>query len=80
MWTAPAMGTGHLIRIGEQILCLTEGGELILFKAKSRGFEIELRQQVLGAGRSHFAYADGKILARDKRRLVCLKWGNGNNR
>ena len=47
MWTAPAMGTGHLIRIGDQILCLTEGGELILFKAKSRGFEIELRQQVL---------------------------------
>ena len=80
MWTAPAMGTGHLIRIGEQILCLTEGGELILFKAKSRGFEIELRQQVLGAGRSHFAYSDGKILARDKRRLVCLKWGNGNDR
>ena len=28
MWTAPAMGTGHLIRIGDQI-CLTEGGELI---------------------------------------------------
>ncbi len=80
MWTAPSMGTGHLIRIGDHILCLTEVGELIVFKAKSEGFEIEFRQQVLGAGRSHFAYSDGKVVARDKRRLVCLKWGNGSDR
>ena len=80
MWTAPGIGTGHLVRIADKILCLTEKGELLLFKAQSSGFEIELRQQILGAGRSHFAYSDGKVVARDKRRLVCLKLGNGRDR
>ena len=39
-----------LVRIADRILCLTEKGELLLFKAQSSGFEIELCQQILGAG------------------------------
>ena len=35
-------------------------------------FKPVLQQQVLGQGRAHFAYSNGKIIARDNRRLICL--------
>ena len=72
MWTAPPLGTGHLIRVGSKALCLTEKGEFIIFEPNPSGFKLIFRQQVLGQGRAHFAFSDGKILARDKRRLICL--------
>ena len=32
MWTEPTTGSGNLIRVGEQMICLTETGELIVFE------------------------------------------------
>ena len=72
MWTAPPMGTGHLIRLGEKGLCLTERGEFFIFELKPSEFKPEFSEQILGAGRAHFAYSQGLIFARDKRRLICL--------
>ena len=72
MWSAPPVGTGHLIRVGKIALCLTERGELILFEAKPSGFEVSFSQQILGSGRAYFAYTNGAIFARDKRRLIRL--------
>lgn len=72
MWTAPPMGTGHLIRVGKSGLCLTERGEFLLFEIKPSGFEVNFRQQILGSGRAYFAYTKGTIFARDKRRLIRL--------
>ena len=72
MWTAPSMGTGHLIRVGKSGLCLTERGEFLIFDLNSSEFQPVLRAQVLGSGRAHFAYSEGFVFARDKRRLICL--------
>ena len=72
MWTEPTTGSGNLIRVGEQVICLTETGELIVFGANSDQLKIDFTQQVLGPTRAHFAYSKGKIVARDNRRMVCL--------
>ena len=72
MWTAPPVGTGHLIRVGKSGLCLTEKGEFFIFDLNPSVFKPVLREQVLGSGRAHFAYSQGLVFARDKRRLVCL--------
>lgn len=71
-WSDDSVAMGHLIRVGEQILCISENGEFVLFAASSDSFIPILRQQVLGSGRAHFAYSNGKIIARDKRRMRCL--------
>ena len=70
-WTQ-SIGNGHLIGVGEQILCLSEKGEFTVFDATPFAFKPVLQQQVLGQGRAHFAYSNGKIIARDNRRLICL--------
>jgi hypothetical protein len=45
-----------------------------LAPASPKGFSVLYRQQVLGLeARAHFAISNGKIYARDKRRLVCLQ-------
>ena len=74
MWTAPSMGTGHLIRVGKSGLCLTERGEFFIFELKPSEFQPLLREQVLGSGRAHFAYSEGFVFARDNRRLICLNF------
>ncbi len=70
-WTQ-SIGNGHLIGVGEQILCLSENGEFTVFDASPVAFKPLLQQQVLGQGRAHFAYSNGNIIARDNRRLICL--------
>lgn len=71
-WSDDSVAMGHLIRVGERILCISENGEFVLFAASNDSFIPILRQQVLGSGRAHFAYSNGKIIARDKRRMRCL--------
>ena len=63
LWNVPSLGAGHLIRVGEEVICLTERGELIVFSAQSSVFNPILREQVLGPCRAHFAYSDGKVFA-----------------
>lgn len=75
-WTSGRMSAGNLILAGDKLLVLTEDGELLLAPADPKRFSVLFRQQVLGLEtRAHFALAGGRLYARDKRRLVCLKVG-----
>ena len=72
-WTSGRMSAGNLILADGKLLILTEDGELILTPATPEGFKVLHRQQILGLeARAHFALANGKLYARDKRRLVCV--------
>jgi outer membrane protein assembly factor BamB len=74
MWEAPSMGAGNLIRAKDKLLVLSENGELVVAEASPAGFRALHRQQILGTGaRAHFALANGRLFARDQRRLVCLR-------
>ena len=73
VWEAPPMGAGNLIRAGKKLVILTERGELVLAEASPKSFRSLHRQQILGTdARAHFALAEGRLFARDLRRLVCL--------
>ncbi len=72
-WSKSGLGAGNLLRLGEKIIFLSETGELIIFEAQSKSFVSLHRQQVLGRGRAHYAYAGGMLFLRDERRLVGLR-------
>ena len=72
-WTSGRMSAGNLILADGKLLILTEDGELILAPASPKVFKVLHRQQILGLEvRAHFALANGRLYARDKRRLVCV--------
>ena len=76
MWEGPSMGAGNLIRLRDKLIVLLETGELVILNASPQGYDVLHRQQVLGAGtRAHFSFANGLLIARDKRRLICLQLG-----
>jgi outer membrane protein assembly factor BamB len=72
-WSLP-MATGHVIASGEQLLILTEKGELILGEARQdRAPQLVERVSVLRGGhRSPPALAEGMLVARDGGRVVCV--------
>ena len=78
IWEADPFGVGHLVCIKDKIVVLSERGELLIFKASPDKSTLLHRQQILGFDtRAHFAFSNGCIYARDKRRLVCFdlkKW------
>ena len=53
------------IVVGQNILCLTDGGLLVLFKATPEKFEELGQTQVCGANWCNPAYADGRLYLRD---------------
>ena len=64
------------IAIGENVLCLTDGGLLVLFEANPEKF-VEIGQtQVCGANWCNPAYADGRLYLRDGNKgpgnLMCV--------
>ncbi|MDX1952469.1 MAG: PQQ-binding-like beta-propeller repeat protein [Verrucomicrobiota bacterium] len=64
------------IVMGENILCLTDGGELLLFAANPEQFTERGRVQVCGVNWCNPAYADGRLYVRDGIKttgeLLCL--------
>ena len=58
--------------MGDKIMMLTDMGELILFKADPAAYSEVSRAQVCGKNWCHPAYADGKIVVRDAKRLSCV--------
>ena len=77
-WTSGRMAAGNLLLADGKLIVLTEDGELLLAPASRKGFSVLHRQQVLGLEtRAHFAISNGKLFARDKRRLVCLQLNKG---
>ena len=65
--------TGSVIAAGNQLIILTEKGELILAPAEPDGFKPSARGQILGATtRAIPALADARLFARDSKKLVCV--------
>jgi 16S rRNA C967 or C1407 C5-methylase (RsmB/RsmF family) len=59
--------------VGDKLLLLTEGGELIVATATPEKFSPMARAQIIGSEvRSHPALANGLFYARDKSSLVCV--------
>jgi len=72
-WEQAAFGAATLILAGDQLLILTERGELIRAPASPAGFKPNARAQILPTQvRAHPALADGLFYARSKDKLACI--------
>jgi outer membrane protein assembly factor BamB len=74
-WEDPdSVPGGTLIAAGDKLLVITERGELWLVRGTAEKFDQISYVQILRAGhRSHAAYADGMLYARDSESLIGLK-------
>jgi outer membrane protein assembly factor BamB len=73
MWEQPKSGSGTIVKCGDNLLILTDPGELQLGKADPKKFKITARAQVLGRNtRSYPAVADGIVYVRGQKKLVAL--------
>ena len=71
-WTQASFGGGTLLLAGDQLLALTERGELVRVAATPTGYRETGRAQVMPFVRAHPALADGLFYARSKDKLLCL--------
>ena len=60
------------IGTGENILVLTDMGELVMFEANPKEYREISRTQVCGKNWCHPAYAGGKLVVRDAKKLICV--------
>jgi outer membrane protein assembly factor BamB len=67
-------GTAHadFIVMGDNILALTDGGQIVLFAANPKEFKEIGSAQVCGKTWCNPAYADGNLYLRDAHELYCL--------
>lgn len=74
-WEAPdSLRGGTLVRVGETLLLHSEDGELWIFKAEPEKFDLIRRSQLTRAGhRSHPAFSNGMLYARDAEKMVAVK-------
>ncbi len=73
MWEQPNTDSGNIIRCGNDLLILTDTGELQLAKADPKQFQIKSRFQAVGrTTRSYPALADGFAYVRGPKKLVCV--------
>lgn len=74
VWESSKVPGGTLVLVGDKLLVVTEQGELWIVRATPGQYEQLAALQILRAGhRSHAAYADGVLYARDTEHLVALK-------
>jgi outer membrane protein assembly factor BamB len=80
-WEQKGFGAAIIIRAADQLLLLTERGELIRVVATPQGYKSNARAQILPSQtRAHPALADGLFYARSKDKLVCVDLtGGGTN-
>ncbi len=74
-WEAPDhVRGGTLLLVGDTLLLTSEEGELWAFKATPDKFDLLRRSQITRAGhRSHAAFSNGVLYARDAEKLVAVK-------
>ncbi len=73
-WSRDGFGGASVSLAGDQLVLLTDKGELVCAGASPAGYKETARAQVLGLGqRAHPALALGRLFARDTRKLVCLQ-------
>lgn len=74
LWDSPKIPGGTLLLVGDKLLVVTEQGELWLVRATPEKFEQLGAVQILRAGhRSHAAYANGILYARDAEHLAAFR-------
>lgn len=74
LWNSPSLPGGNLLRVADKLVVVTEQGELWIVKATPESFQQLHVQQIFRAGhRSHPAYSDGVLYARDGEKLVVIK-------
>lgn len=72
-WSKSGLSGANVLLAGDQLLVLTENGQLIRIAATPEKFSETARAQILGGGvRAYPALADGLFYARDKGKLVCV--------
>jgi outer membrane protein assembly factor BamB len=72
-WHEDSVGAATITLAGEDLLILSERGELIRAAASPDGFKLKARAQVLPFQvRAYPALADGFLFARNKDKLVCV--------
>lgn len=75
-WQTDEVGPATVTLAGDQLLILTEKGELIRATAEPGAFKPNARAQVLPTHvRAFPAFADGCLFARSKDKLVCVNLG-----
>ena len=75
-WSERGLKAGTVTLAGDQLLVLTERGELLRALAAPEGFKVTDRAQILPfVVRAHPALADGRLYARSKDKMVCVDLG-----
>ena len=73
MWEQPKLGSGTIVRAGDQFVILSDTGELQLATATPKEFKIKHRAQIVGRPtRSYPAIADGFAYIKGPKQLVCV--------
>lgn len=72
-WNRPRFGCGSMILADGHLIILTEKGDLVSVAATPDTYREKGRARVLGDGpcRAQIALADGRLYARDQKKLVC---------
>jgi outer membrane protein assembly factor BamB len=75
MWDKERFGCGNMILADGKLIVLTERGDLHLVKATPAAFNDRAQARLLDAGpcRAQIALANGRLYARDQRKLVCVE-------
>jgi outer membrane protein assembly factor BamB len=72
-WSEDRFGAGTVTLTGDELLILSEKGELVRALASPDGFKVKDRAQILGHEvRAYAALAGGLYFARDKAKVVCV--------
>ena len=71
-WSKEGFGCGSMILAEGNLIVLSESGDLVLVECKSDKYHEKARASVLtGPCRAHMALANGRLYARDNRKVVC---------
>jgi outer membrane protein assembly factor BamB len=72
LWSKEGFGCGSMILAEGNLFVLSESGDLVLVECKSDKYREKARAAVLtGPCRAQMALANGRLYARDNRKLVC---------
>jgi outer membrane protein assembly factor BamB len=74
LWNQKHFGCGAMILADGVLILLTESGEVLLLEATPKEYRELARAQALDSGpcRAQIALANGRLYARDKKKLICL--------
>ncbi len=73
LWEQAGFGPGHVILVGDQVMALSDAGELVLFKADASGYHETARATVLsGKCWTTPVVSNGRVYARSTKEAVCL--------